>query len=491
MSRLITWARGQRTLWVIVAVVLVQSLFFYSTLADMVSLWTISVYRHCWIILPLCLYLIAERQSDVEAVAFGRNWLAVLALPALAIVLFVADRVSIRALEHTAFVLILIFSVLAVIGWRKFSTIIFPMVLLLAAIPVGDFMIPTLMDWTTDIAAALLATTGVPAWREGVLVTLPNGVFHVAEVCSGISYVLASFVLALVYSYLTFRSFKKRAAFVLFTLLCFVLLNGLRAFLVMVVANATEMRWFTGWDHVYFGQFLFVCLTIALYFLAQKFADKPSADGETGVATLSLPGSKLLMSSVLVIAASFGVHKISAAALSGDDGTRVMPESSLIVANCTGAVTTQAPMTPIVPGAAETMQSGFQCGQHRLYQFTAYFDDPGSGSEIVNRAHRFWPADWENIGRHGSYRSDVLPEDNEFAELSFTRSDKTRLVWYRYVIGSQVTASPYIAKLWEAVYGIRSATYVGSVQLVTVEAPGTLDDARQVLEQYVKTDQSP
>ena len=96
--------------------------------------------------------------------------------------------------------------------------------------------------------------------RQSEIITLPNGVFHVAEVCSGISYVLASLLLSLVYTYLTFHAAWKRAAFGALTVGAFVVLNGVRAYIVMVVANATDMRWFTGWDHVYFGQLLFFCL---------------------------------------------------------------------------------------------------------------------------------------------------------------------------------------------------------------------------------------
>ena len=52
------------------------------------------------------------------------------------------------------------------------------------------------------------------------------------------------------------------------------LTNGLRAFIVMAVASATDMRVLAGKDHVIFGWALFLLVMIALYFVAERFSDR-------------------------------------------------------------------------------------------------------------------------------------------------------------------------------------------------------------------------
>ncbi|MEL7297481.1 MAG: exosortase A [Pseudomonadota bacterium] len=475
-----------RTVFVVMAVMLLVGLAFAKATADLIDMWGVSVYRHCWIIAPLALLLMSRQSRAVETEPFEISWLAMLILPVLALTIFVADRASIRALEHTALVATVMTSILAVIGWRKFRRILFPVTLLAAAVPVGDFLIPTLMDWTADIAAALLELTGVPAFRQGAIITLPNGVFHVAEVCSGISYVLASLILSLMYAYLTFASIRRRIAFVLLTVLSFIVLNGIRAFLVMVVANATEMRWFTGWDHVYFGQFLFICLTVCLYLIGQRFSDRPSMESRDESSTRS-PSSfrPLIQRAIAVVLLTFGVSRSASALLAVDPSIVVEPAQRLVVTDCELVGDWRDAFEPEFSGAVSATSQSFDCSDVIVNFVVAQFDDPANGSEVVNRQHVYWPEAWASRGTSATHDLQHAQASTTLGELSLELPSGYRLVWYAYAIGSVTTSNRYLAKFWEAVYSVSGKRHIAELYLVTTRYPGEGQAARQFLEQHV------
>ncbi len=135
------------------------------------------------------------------------------------------------------------------------------------------------MRVTADVSAALLRLTGVPVYREGQYITLPGGEFEVADVCSGLRYLVAGTMISLLFAYLTYRSTWRRVLFVAATAFALIFANGLRAFIVMWVASASEMRLLAGEDHVYFGWILFAVVIGGMFLLGTRYAEHEALDG--------------------------------------------------------------------------------------------------------------------------------------------------------------------------------------------------------------------
>src|SRR5690606_27073545 len=110
--------------------------------------------------------------------------------------------------------------------------------------------------------------------REGQLITLPGGNFVVADVCAGLSYLTAGTIIAVLFGYFTYDSNWKRAAFAAAAAVTMILFNGVRAFIVMYVASATDMRYLAGRDHVYFGWLLFGLVVLGLVYAGSLLADR-------------------------------------------------------------------------------------------------------------------------------------------------------------------------------------------------------------------------
>ena len=127
--------------------------------------------------------------------------------------------VSVNVASQFAFVAMLVLTVPAVLGLRVALVILFPLLFLFFAVPFGEFMLPWLMERTADFAVLALRASAVPVYREGQQFVIPSGTWSVVEECSGIRYMIASFMVGCLFAYLNFRSYRRRAIFMAAALL--------------------------------------------------------------------------------------------------------------------------------------------------------------------------------------------------------------------------------------------------------------------------------
>ena len=252
-------------------------LVYLPSFRSLVNLWSMDGYRHGYLVPPISLFLLFRIRKEFQAFSWSGNWFG-MALLAVSILLWIIAKLTyVQSIEHISLIFILNAFVFTIVGMEAYRTVFFPLSYLVFALPVGMSIVPTLMDTTADIAAAGLNVIGIPVLREGMLLTLPNGVFEVADVCSGFRYLNAGLALGVLVGYLLFDSLWRRFGYVVLVAVVFVVTNGVRVLIVMVVASATHMNYFVGYDHVLFGNFLFIVVFLALVWIGERTSDrKPS-----------------------------------------------------------------------------------------------------------------------------------------------------------------------------------------------------------------------
>lgn len=267
-------SRRELTVLALIAGVAAFVVILYAdTFVSMATVWQSSGYRHCLIVPPVSAYLIWRLRASLGTAELRPCAWGIVALVACVALWFVAKAVAVQIVEYLAAVLLIPGSVIAFLGWPLARRALFPLLFLMAAVPIGDGLLPHLMLITADISTGLLRAVGVPVFREGQFLSLPGGTFEVASVCAGLGYLTAGTVMALLFSYVTYRSLLRRAIFVASTAVAVVLTNGIRAFVIMYVASASDMRYLTGRDHVLFGWILFGLVVFALMYAGMRFAD--------------------------------------------------------------------------------------------------------------------------------------------------------------------------------------------------------------------------
>ncbi len=252
-------------------------LIYYSSLINMIGVWNNSkTYEHCYLILPISLWLVWQEKDKLKNVSFSISWLPVILLIFPCLLWIIGRTASIAFFEHIAAVTSLQLIIWAMIGNKFAKKIYFPILYLTFCIPFGEELIPYLQEITADISVYLVRLSGVPIYREGMYLTVPNGQFEVAEACSGIRFLISSIALGTLFSYIFFKKWWKFFLFIIFTSIFPIIANGLRAYGIIMIGNLSNMKYAAGADHLIYGWVFFSIVIIFMFFVAWYFQDKLS-----------------------------------------------------------------------------------------------------------------------------------------------------------------------------------------------------------------------
>ncbi|CAI4163604.1 EpsH [Alteromonas macleodii] len=253
--------------------------------------WGNEIFNHCLFVLPTTAYLIYIKRDSLLS-----NDIKPTLLPLFVVVplctLYVIGRVGdIQLFMHIAAFTLLPVLIWSVIGHKAAKSILFPLVFLLFAIPVGEQLIPFLQEITADGSVALLKMVGIPLYRNGLYIEIPAGRFLVAEACSGVSFFIVSIVIGSLFSYLSFVSSTKKFVFVTISVFLPVLANIVRVFGIIYIAHKTDMEYAAGADHLIYGWFFFAFVILCLLGIGELLRDK---------GTQAEPPSKLGLGNILL-----------------------------------------------------------------------------------------------------------------------------------------------------------------------------------------------
>ncbi len=248
---------------------------FWVSFASMWDLWQTSDHRHGILVFPISAFLIWQLRHQLIGIPVHFDPRGLLLVAPLAVLWLVARFAGVQVVEHVAVLAMIPAAAFALMGLEIVRKTLFPLLFILAALPVGDTLIPYLMIITADISTGLLKISGIPVLREGQYLSLPGGNFVVADVCSGLRYMITGVMVSLLFGYLTYSGLVKRALLVAVTAVTLVIANGIRAYIVMAVASATNLQYFGGRDHIYFGWLLFGIVMMLILWIGGRYTDEP------------------------------------------------------------------------------------------------------------------------------------------------------------------------------------------------------------------------
>lgn len=287
-----TGAYRWRTAAGLLVLILVLTLWaFRDTAASLAAIWWRSeTYAHGLLVVPVAAWLLWQRRDRVlRATPRAQPWALLLLFAAGA--LWALGRLgAVLAFEHFALYFLLLGGAWLVAGTDALRRAAFPVGFALFAVPFGDFLVVPLQDFTAHFTVAAVRLTGVPIYREGYDLSLPSGNWRVAEVCSGLRYVIASLVLGVLYAHLTYRSRWRQAAFIGASLVVPVLANGLRAFTIVMIGHVSDMRLAVGVDHLIYGWVFFVVVMLALFAIGALWREDRPAVARPAPAMPDEPG---------------------------------------------------------------------------------------------------------------------------------------------------------------------------------------------------------
>lgn len=249
-------------------------LLYGDTVASLTAIWMRSAtFAHGAVIAPISIWLVWRQRQRLALVPHRPAPWALAPLAVAGAAWLAAILGNVQVMHQFCLVLMIICAVLALLGTRLTRAVAFPLAYLLLVVPFGEVLIPTLVELTTACCVTVLQLAGVPVLREHHLLTLPTGRWSVVEACSGLRYLIASLAMGAVYAQLTYRSWQRRALFIVASLAVPLVTNAVRAVAIILIGHWSDMRVALGIDHLLYGWVFFGVVSLVLFWCGERWRE--------------------------------------------------------------------------------------------------------------------------------------------------------------------------------------------------------------------------
>lgn len=231
-------------------------------------------YSHGYLLLAVALWFAFRHRRLLTEAPLQTGWLAFPLLLGASLFWLIGKIIDVQIAQQMVLPAIPFLVVWATLGWRAAGFLLFPVILLYTVIPFWDVLTPYLQEATVLMSGSLLSLLDIPAHITGLYIQLPAGILQVAEGCAGLSYLLISITLALIYAQFFTRAWHKRASIVLVGILMGLTSNWLRVFGIALIAHYSEMKSSMVKDHELFGWAIFAVCLVPFFFVVYRLEDK-------------------------------------------------------------------------------------------------------------------------------------------------------------------------------------------------------------------------
>ena len=367
---------------------------------------------------------------------------------------------DVQLFMHVATFTFLPLSIWAFLGNRLAYNILFPLIFILFCIPIGEELIPTLQEITADLSMVMLNWSGIPIYRSGLYIEIPQGQFLVAEACSGISFFIASIVIGSLYSYLNIQSAKRRMVFMAISILFPIIANAIRVFGIILTGYLTDMEHAVGADHLIYGWVFFALVIVCLLGIGELIREKHTIAKKQPVG--SAPVSNVLVKSWYKASISIvGLMLVFFAWFTAINQQLNVPTTEYTLTKVTAeqGVSTDNYNTAWKPEFNQPYQE---------FQFLKEFNNepvdiyiawyPKGHGELISSMNRLYPEKAWTLESKSTYPLD----DGQNMDLAvIVNPYSKRLLSYWYVVDGKVFTNNRMAKLYE-ISRILMGNYVGS-----------------------------
>lgn len=267
---------GQRDLLLVLAIgLLLLCWLFLPEGRAAVEVWNASTaYSHCYLILPMTLYLLRERWAVLRTIGATPEPILALAAIPIALAWLVAERLGFMEGRQLAAIASVELFLCAVLGRRLFWQLSGPLLFLFFLVPFGAFLTPVLQRFTAAFSIVGLNVLGIPNFSDGFTIETPSGVFFVAEACAGLRFLIAAIAFGVFYALLNYTSPARRACFMAASIVVPIIANGIRALGIIVLGQILGSAEAAAADHIIYGWLFFTIVMLLLIAGGQIFREQ-------------------------------------------------------------------------------------------------------------------------------------------------------------------------------------------------------------------------
>lgn len=453
------WRRPLAALVLLHAVILIT---YWHSAWGMAMIWARSdTYAHGFVVPIISLWLVWRQRAVLAPMVPRPGRLAWVLMAGAAALWLAGDLVAVNAATQLALVTLIVLSVPAVFGWRVARALAFPLGFLFFAVPIGDFLLPRLMEWTADFTVMALRASGIPVYREGLQFIIPSGAWSVVEACSGIRYLIASVTVGCLFAYLSYQGTRKRMVFMVVAIVVPLVANWVRAYLIVMLGHLSGNTVATGVDHLVYGWLFFGIVIGVMFLIGARWVDPaPSASQAmvpVGRVEGSLPKGTPWLALVLAFSVVLAPHGLLVAMDLGTQTKPVQLVAPVVAAPWHATAMPPSHWLPAFEHASDTLDMGLTDGQNQpLGLHVSYYRQQDYQRKLVSSESVLVKSQdpvWARVasgsvnarlqGRTLRVESAVLRQ-----HAPGTVADAQRLLaWRFYWVRGTFTASDYAGKI--------------------------------------------
>jgi exosortase A len=431
---------------VVVALALVVPAMLWRTTLDMVQIWTRSeTFAHGYLVLPIFAYLVWRQRASIATIPAQPFKPAFVGVAIAGAGWWIGGRLSVPVLQQFSMVAMAVLGMWAVLGTRLCKMLGFPLAFLFFAVPMGEFLVPVMIDRTADFTVLALRASGVPVYRENNYLMLPTGMWSVVEACSGLRYLIASLMVGVLFAYLTYRSAVRRAAFIGASVVVPIIANWVRAYLIVMLGHLSNNRIAVGIDHIIYGWIFFGVVMLLLFSIGSRWREDPAEAAtpmQTPASSFQITGAVLVATAAVALLA-FGWGLAGASTTS-----EPRPVQLPAIAVSGGWVPIREPVTtfrPEISGQSGELTQTYEKNGARVSLQILFFSDQQPGHQAIStRNHLVWNSKvWWQVasatanGAVGRVRTGVVTDRQERIA-----------VWQWFWIDGRTTSNPYVGQFY-------------------------------------------
>lgn len=434
-------------------------IWYRDTAMSMVAIWDRSdTYAHGFVVAPIALWLVWQNRERFHGLQVVPSVFGILAGALAGIAWLLGELASVSSVSQFALVAMIISLVWAVMGTAVARAYAFPLGFLFFLVPFGEFLFPTMMDWTAHFVIGALRLSGVPVYAEGRSLIIPSGSWQVVEGCSGVRYLIASIVVGSLYAYLNYRSTKRRLVFVVASMIVPILANWMRAYGIVLLGHISDNKIATGVDHIVYGWVFFGIVIMLLFWIGARWReDEPvevtAADaGERARAATTpilsaMPWVALALVAVLAWKPVYGVLDAQ-----GQHGPVQLGQMKAAADWKSADVSKLPDWSPSYSGMKGEFRSAWESPTGLVGLYIAYYRDQAPGEELINSENRILISKhpvWKQAA-YGEAAASIGEEPATFRFSEMYSPETRQLVWSGYWIDGRWTTNDYVAKIYLA-----------------------------------------
>ena len=446
---LTSWHRATAVFVLSLALMLV---LFWGTLTPMVATWNSSdSFQHCYFVLPFVLYLVWDSRAHLASYTPKPDMmgLAVLLLGSLG--WLIGYAASVQLAQELSLVGMLEGLILAIFGRQIFLAMKFPMIFLFLLVPMGEFLVPALRDWTAQFLVWSVDILGYNITSDGYFFTVTQGVgsylFEVAKECSGIRYLTVMFAIGLATAYLFFDSLWHRLGAIALAVALPIIANWVRALGIVILAVETEGRHGTDVDHLIYGFWFFLAILLFYIIICWRLA-KPLKHQRIAAVPALAPSDDIWrlrqwIVACLVLPAILWAPVYASSIVETEVETEVAdrPSMSAPLAGWREVQNVQFDWQPYFSNATYVEQQRFRSGFQDVDVYVAYYHQQSGETELIRHGNKVITPPWKRMSASGSLTKESLQGPVLLPVHRMEKNGRKRLVAYFYWVDGQLVIS--------------------------------------------------